>query len=88
MASSASSVSNDLKHAGPHLGIVATVFVVLFLAGLYPVTMFGGQPYFPVHGSRLIPSQHSFKHGPPVFWRLPSFTLAQRFRSVFSPRPL
>jgi hypothetical protein len=47
MASSASSVSNDIRHPGPPLGIVATVFVVLFLAGLYPVTMFGGQPYFP-----------------------------------------
>jgi hypothetical protein len=29
------------------LGIVATVFVLLFLAGLYPVTMFSGKPYFP-----------------------------------------
>jgi len=47
MSSSASSVSNGTRHAGPPLGIVATVFVVLFLAGLYPVTMFGGQPYFP-----------------------------------------
>src|SRR6266550_2138906 len=47
MASAASAVSNDFRHAGPPLGIVATVFVVLFLAGLYPVTMFGGQPYFP-----------------------------------------
>src|SRR6266568_3017005 len=44
---SPSSVSNGTRHAGPPLGIVATVFVVLFLAGLYPVTMFGGQPYFP-----------------------------------------
>lgn len=35
------------RHRGPHLGFVATVFVVLFLAGLYPVTMFGGSPYFP-----------------------------------------
>jgi|ERR1043165_2074017 hypothetical protein len=47
MASSGASVSNDIRHAGPPLGVVATVFVVLFLAGLYPVTMFGGQPYFP-----------------------------------------
>lgn len=36
-----------LRHAGPPLGVVATVFVLLFLAGLYPVTMFGGRPYFP-----------------------------------------
>lgn len=38
---------NRVRHAGPPLGIVATVFVALFIAGLYPVTMFGGQPYFP-----------------------------------------
>ena len=41
------STSNRIRHAGPPLGIVATAFVLLFLAGLYPVTMFGGQPYFP-----------------------------------------
>ncbi len=39
--------SNRIRHAGPPLGIVATVFVLLFLVGLYPVTLFGGQPYFP-----------------------------------------
>jgi hypothetical protein len=32
---------------GPNIGIVATVFVLLFCAGLYPVTAFGGMPYFP-----------------------------------------
>jgi len=32
---------------GPNIGIVATVFVVLFCASLYPVTAFGGTPYFP-----------------------------------------
>lgn len=35
------------RHASPHLGLVAVIFTVLFLAGLYPVTMFGGMPYFP-----------------------------------------
>jgi hypothetical protein len=35
------------RHPGPDLGIVATIFTILFLAGLYPVTMFGGTPYFP-----------------------------------------
>lgn len=35
------------QHAGPNPGIVASVFVALFLAGLYPVTAFGGMPYFP-----------------------------------------
>ena len=36
-----------VRHAGPNLGIVAIVFTVVFLAGLYPVTIFGGMPYFP-----------------------------------------
>jgi hypothetical protein len=35
------------RHAGPPLWLVATVHTVLFLAGLYPVTVFGGQPHFP-----------------------------------------
>lgn len=35
------------RHASPHLGLVAAIFTVLFLAGLYPVTIFGGTPYFP-----------------------------------------
>lgn len=38
---------NRLRHSGPPLGIVGTVFVLLFLAGLYPVTAFGGKPTFP-----------------------------------------
>ena len=36
-----------IRHAGPPLGIVATVFVALFIGGLLPVTAFGGSPYFP-----------------------------------------
>ena len=35
------------RHAGPPLWLMATVYTVLFLAGLYPVTIFGGQPHFP-----------------------------------------
>jgi hypothetical protein len=35
------------RHAGPPLGPVATIHAILFLAGLYPVTVFGGQPHFP-----------------------------------------
>ena len=46
MPSSNSSPSR-VFHKGPPLGIVATVFVLLFLAGLYPVTVFGGRPVFP-----------------------------------------
>src|SRR6266567_8270277 len=44
---SPSTSTTRVRHAGPPLGLVATTFTVLFLAGLYPVTIFGGQPYFP-----------------------------------------
>jgi hypothetical protein len=39
--------ASRLRHAGPPLWLVATTYTVLFLAGLYPVTVFGGQPHFP-----------------------------------------
>src|SRR5277367_5499883 len=44
-----SSVAQTLRetHASPPLGPVAIVFMVLFCAGLVPVTAFGGTPYFP-----------------------------------------
>ena len=35
------------RHPSPPLGPVAIAFTVLFIAGLYPVTLFGGMPYFP-----------------------------------------
>jgi hypothetical protein len=35
------------RHAGPPLWLMAIAYTVLFLAGLYPVTVFGGQPYYP-----------------------------------------
>ena len=35
------------RHPGPPLWLPAIVYTVLFLAGLYPVTVFGGEPYFP-----------------------------------------
>ncbi len=47
MSTPSDTTSQRIRHPGPPLGIVAAIFVVLFLAGLYPVTMFGGQPYFP-----------------------------------------
>jgi hypothetical protein len=36
-----------LRHAGPPLWLAATMYTVLFLAGLYTVTVFGGEPHFP-----------------------------------------
>jgi hypothetical protein len=35
------------KHAGPPLWLLALLYTVLFNAGLFPVTMFGGMPYWP-----------------------------------------
>jgi len=43
----ASNSVQQITHPSPPLGVVASAFVALFLAGLYPVTMFGGAPYFP-----------------------------------------
>src|SRR6266566_5980724 len=47
MNSQSNTLASESRHRGPNLGIVAIIFTVLFLAGLYPVTMFGGKPYFP-----------------------------------------
>ena len=47
MSSPTDRITDRIRHASPPLGVVATIFVVLFLGGLYPVTIFGGRPYFP-----------------------------------------
>jgi len=39
--------SANVKHAGPPLWLLAVLYTVLFNAGLYPVTMYGGLPYWP-----------------------------------------
>jgi hypothetical protein len=36
-----------VRHSCPPLRLLAAVFTVLFLAGLYPVTVFAGRPFFP-----------------------------------------
>jgi hypothetical protein len=38
---------NQQNHVGPLLGILATLYVVLFNAGLLSVTQFAGMPYWP-----------------------------------------
>ena len=40
-------VATTVKHAGPPLWLLAVLYTVLFNAGLFPVTMFGGLPYWP-----------------------------------------
>jgi hypothetical protein len=41
-------MSTELERdAGPHLGMLAIIFTVLFNTGLYFVTSFAGTPYFP-----------------------------------------
>jgi hypothetical protein len=47
MNSESNTLTLEARHRDPNLWIVATIFTILFLAGLYPVTMFGGMPYFP-----------------------------------------
>lgn len=47
MSSPVQTAQSIRRHPSPPLGIVAIVYMVLFCAGLYPVTMFGGMPYFP-----------------------------------------
>lgn len=37
----------QVRHQGPPLGMLAVVYTGLFLTGLWPVTMFGGKPWFP-----------------------------------------
>lgn len=41
------SPSQLVKHAGPPLWLLAVLYTVLFNIGLFPVTMFGGLPYWP-----------------------------------------
>jgi hypothetical protein len=36
-----------LRHPSPPLWLPASAYTILFLAGLDPVTVFGGEPYFP-----------------------------------------
>ena len=36
-----------LKHPSPPLWLLAILYTLLFNAGLFPVTMFGGMPYWP-----------------------------------------
>jgi hypothetical protein len=46
-ASETSSPTTTSRHRGPHLGALAIVYVVLFNAGLYPVTILADKVHFP-----------------------------------------
>src|SRR5271155_5168275 len=39
--------SAPLTHKGPHPGVLALLYTVLFCVGLYPVTILYKQPYWP-----------------------------------------
>jgi hypothetical protein len=41
------SAPNGGRHRGPHLGVLAIVYTLLFNAGLYQVVSFTGGPHFP-----------------------------------------
>ncbi|HKF45782.1 MAG TPA: hypothetical protein VKB38_00395 [Terracidiphilus sp.] len=47
MTTQLQSAAATAKHAGPPLWLPASLYTVLFIAGLVPVTMFGGLPYWP-----------------------------------------
>jgi hypothetical protein len=47
MSTVQSAVQAGPRHPSPHLGALALVFTLLFLIGLFPVTVFGGSPHFP-----------------------------------------
>lgn len=47
MTSQSPNIAGNIKHAGPPLWLLALLYTILFNAGLFPVTMFGGLPYWP-----------------------------------------
>ena len=47
MSTTPNPVVTPPSHAGPHLGMLAILYCVLFNAGLYPVTAMAGTPYWP-----------------------------------------
>jgi hypothetical protein len=61
MASTAIPVPT-VKFRGPHLGFVALSFVALFVAALFPVTAFGGRPYFPGPAATVAEMVDFFSH--------------------------
>lgn len=64
MASTSSTLTQapTIKFRGPHTGLVAVVFVALFVAALYPVTAFGGMPYFPGPAATVAEMVDFFSH--------------------------
>ena len=50
------------RFRGPNTGIVATIFVLLFITGLMPVTAFGGIPYFPGPTASVAEMVNFFSH--------------------------
>jgi hypothetical protein len=47
MPNPASAHPGAARHPSPHPGVLAVMFTLLFLVGLFPVTIFGGKPHFP-----------------------------------------
>ncbi len=47
MSTAPNFIQSSMAHAGPNLGILATLYFVLFNAGLYPVTAMAGKPHWP-----------------------------------------
>jgi len=70
-----SSAAAGRRHAGPNLGMVATVYVLLKIASVFPVSAFGSKPPFfpglnaPTRSSRIV-FQHACARGADL--RVPS----------------
>jgi hypothetical protein len=67
-----------IRHAGPPLGIVATIFVVLFDAGLLPVTASVEARTFPVRANPSMSSPPSSAPDLPPYFYAPHYNSAQR----------
>jgi hypothetical protein len=46
-AQTQTAITTPAQHKGPHPGMLAILYMVLFCAGLYPVTLFYRLPYWP-----------------------------------------
>jgi hypothetical protein len=89
MNSQSARVATGKRHAGPNLGIVATVYVLLKIASVFPVSAFGSNPpFFPgLNAPTETVVSYFSRHGT-RYSSARSFNWVQQSRSGFSPPPL
>ena len=79
--------AQGIRHQSPPLGILAIVYMVLFCAGLYPVTLFGGMPYYPGPWEPIQTITAFFQARPHAVCSALSCNSARRSLLGFSPHP-